>query len=135
MGPGAVAVAAGLDFVAVRRGALGVLMFVGPAYVIARVLARGSDDSLAWLVLVAGLLFGATFGGYAGARDRPPTPVSHGAASAAAGLGAILVIALAVQAFAGDLSLSIALTALLILQIGTALGCLGGLLGGKGYHP
>ena len=70
MGPGAVGVGVGLDLVAVRRGALGVLMFVGPAYVLAKVLARGSDDSLAWLVLVAGLLFGTMFGGYAGARDR-----------------------------------------------------------------
>jgi len=134
VGPGAVAVA-GLDYVAVRRGALGVLMFVGPAYVIARLLARGSDDSLAWLILVGALLFGATFGGYAGARDRPPMPVAHGAASAAAGLGAILIAALTFQAFAGDLSLSAALTALAMLQIGTALGCIGGLLGGKGYRP
>ncbi len=97
MGPRALAVAT-IDYVAVRRGALGVLMFVGPTYVAARVLARGSDDSLAWLVLVGGLLFGATFGGYAGARDRPAMPVVHGGASAAAGMGAVLVAALALQA-------------------------------------
>ena len=125
----------GLDLVAVRRGALGVLMFVGPAYVLAKVLARGSDDSLAWLVLVAGLLFGTMFGGYAGARDPPPTPVAHGAASAALGLGAVLIAALTVQAATGKLSLSATITALVMLQIGTALGCLGGLLGGKGYRP
>ncbi len=92
----------GLDRVAVRRGALGVLMFVAPAYVITQVGARG-DDSAWWLVLAAALLFGATFSGYAGARDRPPTPMTHGALSAAGGLGIVLIGGLLVQAIAGGL--------------------------------
>ena len=135
MGSRGVAVASTLDYNAVRRGALGVLMFVGPAYVIAKVLSRGSDDSLAWLILVFGLLFGATFGGYVGAHDRPPTPIAHGAASAAGGMGAILIAALLVQGVAGHLTLSAFLTAVVMLQIGVALGCVGGALGGKGYRP
>jgi hypothetical protein len=126
---------ANLDRVAVRRGALGVLMFVGPAYVFAKILSAGSDDSLAWLILVGGLFFGATFGGYAGARDRPPSPISHAALSAASGLSIVLVAALLVQAVQGDLGLAVILFAVVILQTGTALGCLGGLLASKGVRP
>jgi len=119
-------VAVGLDHVAVRRGALGVVMFVAPAYVIVLVAAAGDESSGAWLLLAAALLFGATFGGYAGARDRPPTPIAHGAASAGIGLAFVLVAALIVQTVRGDLTLTAALTALVILQIGIGLGCLGG---------
>ena len=55
-------------------------MFVAPAYVLVQVLASRRRR-----LVVRGwcspprLLFGATFGGYAGARDRPPTPIAHGA--------------------------------------------------------
>ena len=124
-----------LDRTAVRRGALGVLMFVAPAYVIAEVAAAGDDSSPAWLLLAAALLFGATFGGYAGARDRPATPLAHGAVSAGGGLSIVLVAALFVQAVRGNLTLNAAFTALVILQIGTGLGCLGGLLASKGMRP
>lgn len=117
-----------------RRGVIGVLMFVAPAYVVARV-AGGDAVSSWWLVLAAALLFGATFGGYAGARDRPPTPIVHGAVSAAAGLGIVFGAALIVQALQGDLTLTAALTALVMLQIGTVFGCLGGLLADKGFRP
>lgn len=121
-----------LDLVAVRRGALGVLMFVAPAYVLVQILASGDRDSPAWLLLAAALLFGATFGGYAGARDRPPTPITHGAASAASGLGVLFAVALTIQLVRGHLTLTSALTALVMLQIGTALGCLGGFVAAKG---
>lgn len=120
------------DTIAIRRGALGVLMFVAPAYVLVQILASGNDDSSWWLVLAAALLFGSTFGGYAGARDRPSTPITHGALSALFGLGALFVIALLIQALRGHLTLGAALTALVILQIGTALGCLGGFIATKG---
>ncbi len=120
-----------LDRIAVRRGALGVLMFVAPAYVIAEVAAAGDDSSPAWLLLAAALLFGATFGGYAGARDRPAALIAHGAASAGFGLGTVLVAALVVQALRGDLTLPATLTALVILQIGIALGCLGAVVADK----
>lgn len=124
-----------LDLLQIRRGALGVLMFVAPAYVLVQILAGGDELSGWWLVLAAALLFGATFGGYAGARDRPPTPITHGALSAAAGLAALFVVSLSIQAVRGRLTLGAALTSLVILQIGTALGCLGGLLADKGYRP
>ena len=114
-----------------RRGVLGVLMFVAPAYVIAVVAASGDDDSWSWLIIMAALLFGSTFGGYAAARDRPPTPVSHGAVAAAGGLSIVFAAALIVQAVQGDLTLTVVLFALVMLQIGTALGCLGGLLAAK----
>ncbi len=126
---------ANIDRFAVRRGALGVLMFVAPAYVLVQVMAAGNKDSSAWLLLVAALLFGATFGGYAGARDRPPTPMAHGALSAGLGLALLFVVALSVQLLRGHLTLGASLTALVMLQIGTALGCLGGLLAEKGYRP
>jgi hypothetical protein len=116
----------------VRRGALGVLMFVAPTYAIA--LALKNTDSSFWLVFVAALFFGSSFGGYAAARDRPPNPISHGAVAAAAGLGVVLLAALVFQAVQGDLTLGATLTALAILQIGTALGCLGGLLASRGYR-
>ena len=121
-----------IDTVAVRRGALGVLMFVAPAYVLVQILASGDGDSPWWLVLAAALLFGATFGGYAGARDRPPTPITHGALSAGFGLGALLAVALVIQLLRGHLSLASSLTALVMLQIGTAMGCLGGYVASKG---
>lgn len=124
-----------LDRVAVRRGALGVLMFVAPTYVFAKILSAGSDDSFAWLILMGGLLFGATFGGYAGARDRPSSPISHGALSAAGGLSIVLLCGLLVQALQGELGLAVILFAVVILQIGTALGCLGGLLAARGVRP
>lgn len=127
--------AVALDPVAVRRGAVGVLMFVAPAYVIAEVAAAGNATSPAWLLLAAALLFGATFGGYAGARDRPSTPMTHGAASAGIGLGVVFVVALLVQALRGHLTLNAALTAVVMVQIGVALGCLGGLLAAKGMRP
>jgi hypothetical protein len=116
----------------VRRGALGVLMFVAPAYAIA--LALRDEDSSIWLVFVAALLFGSSFGGYVGARDRPPTPIAHGAISAGLGLLIVVGVALTLQAFQGDLTLPAALTALVIVQIGTAFGCLGGLLASRGYR-
>jgi hypothetical protein len=117
----------------VRRGALGVLMFVAPAYAIA--LALRDDDSSIWLLFVVALLFGSSFGGYAAARDRPPTPISHAAVASAGGLSIVILGALLAQAFQGDLTLAATLTALVILQIGTAFGCLGGLLAAKGYRP
>ncbi len=122
-----------LDLVAVRRGALGVLMFVAPAYVIAAVAAAGDGSSSAWLLVAAAILFGSTFGGFAGARDRPATPIFHGAVSAATGLGVVFVTALTVQAVQGDLTLAASLTALVILQIGTGLGMLGGKLAAKWF--
>jgi hypothetical protein len=121
-----------LDLVAVRRGALGVLMFVAPAYAIA--LALRNTDSSIWLVFVAALFFGSAFGGYAAARDRPPTPISHAAVAAASGLAIVIAGALLFQAFQGDLTLPATLTALVILQIGTAFGCVGGALASKGYR-
>ncbi|MBA2608089.1 MAG: hypothetical protein H0U92_04075 [Actinobacteria bacterium] len=124
-----------LDRVAVRRGAAGVLMFVVPAYVIAAVAASGDSASPAWLLLAAALLFGATFGGYVGARDRPATPMAHGAASAGFGLGVVFVGAFAVQLIRGHLTLNAVLTAIVMLQIGVALGCLGGVLAAKGMRP
>jgi hypothetical protein len=124
-----------LDAVAVRRGALGVLMFFAPAYVIVQVWAAGDANSYAWLLLAAALLFGATFGGYAGARNRPATPITHAAASAAAGLFVALSAGLLVQAVRGHLTLAGTLTALVILQIGTVFGCLGGVLAAKGFRP
>jgi hypothetical protein len=123
------------DLAAIWRGALGVLMFFAPAYVLAKILAAGSDDSLAWMLLVVALIFGTTFGGYVGARERPRAPLTHGALSAAAGLGAVLVVALFLQAFAGNLSLGATITALVIWQLGTALGSLGALLAVKGMRP
>ncbi len=122
-----------LDAVAVRRGALGVLMFVAPAYAIA--LALRNTDSSFWLVFVAALFFGSSFGGYAAARDRPPNPFWHAAIAAGSGLGVVLVGALLFQAVQGDLSLAAVLTALVILQIGIGFGCLGGLLAEKGFRP
>ena len=116
-----------LDRVAVFRGALGVLMFVAPGYAIAR--------AGWWVVLVAALLFGSTFGGYAAARDRPATPVTHAAVAAALGLTAVFTVALIVQALQGDLTLAAAITSVVIVQVGTGLGCLGGLLAEKGYRP
>lgn len=121
-----------VDWAAVRRGALGVLMFVAPAYVLVQVLAAGDRDSPVWLLLAGALLFGATFGGYAGARDRPPTPIMHGALASGLGLAALFVIALSIQLARGRLTLAAALTALVMLQIGTALGCLGGVVAEKG---
>ena len=108
-------------------------MFVAPAYAIA--LAFRDRDSWFWLVFVGALFFGSTFGGYAAARDRPPTPVSHAAVAAALGLGAVILTALVVQTLQGDLTLAAALTAVVFLQIGIGLGCLGGLLAAKGYRP
>jgi hypothetical protein len=107
-------------------------MFVAPAYAIA--LALRNIDSSFWLVFVAALFFGSSFGGYAAARDRPATPLVHAAVAAAAGLGIVIAGALAFQALQGDLTLPAALTALVILQIGTAFGCLGGLLAARGYR-
>lgn len=124
-----------LDRSAVRRGAAGVLMFVAPAYIIAKVAAANDGDSTWWMLLVIALLFGSMFGGYAGARDRPPLPIMHGAVSAGGGLFIVLSAALVVQLLTGDLSLTITLTAIVILQIGIGLGCLGGLLAAKGYRP
>lgn len=124
-----------LDLVAVRRGALGVLMFVAPVYVLVQILAAGDELSSWWLVLAAALLFGATFGGYVGARERPPTPMTHGAAAAGSGLAALFVVVLSIQLARGRLTLSSTLTALVMLQIGVGLGCLGGLLAAKGYRP
>lgn len=124
-----------LDTSAIRRGALGVLMFVAPAYVLVQILADGDGESSWWLVLALALLFGATFGGYAGARDRPPTPITHGALSSGLGLLTLFVVALGIQAARGRFTLTGALTALVMLQVGTALGCLGGLLADKGYRP
>ena len=129
MGTGSLA----LDLVAVRRGALGVLMFVAPAYAIA--LAFRSKDSSAWLIFLAALLFGSSFGGYAAARDRPPNPISHAAAAAGCGLGVVIFGGLLFQAIKGDLTLPATLTGLVILQIGIGLGCLGGLLAARGYRP
>lgn len=131
MGPGPLGVN-GVDYIAVRRGALGVLMFVAPAYVLVQILASGDELSSWWLVLAAALLFGATFGGYAGARDRPATPITHGALSALFGLGALFAVALTIQLIRGHLTLASSLTALVMLQIGTALGCLGGWVATKG---
>jgi hypothetical protein len=119
--------------VAVRRGAIGVLMFVAPAYAIA--LALRNTDSSFWLVFVLALFFGSSFGGYAAARDRPANPIVHAAIAAAAGLGVVIAGALLFQAAQGDLSLAATLTALVILQIGVAFGCLGGLLAARGYRP
>lgn len=121
-----------VDFAAVRRGALGVLMFVAPAYVLVQILASGNKDSSAWLLLAAALLFGSTFGGYAGARDRPSTPITHGALSSGLGLAVLFAVALSVQLIRGHLTLAASLTALVMLQIGTALGCLGGAVAAKG---
>ena len=122
-----------LDLLAVRRGALGVLMFVAPAYAIA--LAFRDRDSSVWLIFLAALLFGSSFGGYAAARDRPANPLSHAAVASGCGLGVVFAGALLFQAFKGDLTLAASLTALVILQIGIAMGCLGGLLAARGYRP
>lgn len=124
-----------LDLPAVRRGALGVLMFVAPAYILAKLLSGGTDDSFAWMLLLAALVFGTAFGGYVSARERPPTPMTHGAFAAGCGLGIVLVAALLAQALRGHLTLGAALIALVLLQLGTALGCLGGLLAAKGVRP
>ena len=121
-----------LDRLAVRRGALGVLMFVAPAYAIA--LAFRSKESFIWLLFVAALFFGSSFGGYAAARDRPPNPIAHAAAAAAAGLGVVFAGGLLFQALKGDLTLAASLTALVIFQIGISMGCLGGLLAARGYR-
>jgi hypothetical protein len=107
-------------------------MFVAPAYAIA--LAFRSQDSSVWLVFLAALFFGSCFGGYAAARDRPANPISHAAAASACGLAVVIVGALAFQALQGDLTLPATLTALVFLQIGVALGCLGGLLAARGYR-
>jgi hypothetical protein len=115
----------------VRRGAVGVLMFVAPAYAIA--LALRDTDSSIWLLFLFALFFGSSFGGYAAARDRPPNPLAHAAVAAACGLGIVIAGALLFQAFQGDLTLAATLTALVILQIGVALGCLGGVVASKGY--
>lgn len=123
------------DKVAVRSGALGVLMFVLPAYVLVKALAGNNGESKAWLVFLAALIFGSAFGGYVGARENPPTPIAHGALSAFCGLGLTLVLALALQLVQGDLDLTAALIALVILYFGVAFGCLGGLLAAKGYRP
>jgi hypothetical protein len=122
-----------LDLVAVRRGALGVLMFVAPAYAIA--FAFRDPDSWFWLVFIGALLFGSMFGGYAAARDRPPIPLWHAAAGAGSGLAIVILTALVVQALQDDLTLTATLVSLSILQIGTAVGCLGGQLAAKGYRP
>jgi hypothetical protein len=135
MGSRPLAVAGGFDFVAVRRGVLGVLMFVAPAYVIARVGAWGSDDSSWWLLLMFALFFGSAFGGYAAARDRPTTPISHAAVATAVGLGIVFGAALLVQLLLGDLTLTSVLTSVVYVQIGVGLGCLGGLLAARGYRP
>ena len=107
-------------------------MFVAPAYAIA--LAFRNRDSSMWLVFVAALFFGSSFGGYAAARDRPPSPIWHAAIAAASGLAIVIVGALLFQAVQGDLSLPAALTALVFLQVGVGFGCLGGLLATKGYR-
>lgn len=120
-----------LDGVAVRRGALGVLMFVAPAYAIARAGASGSDDSSWWLLFVLALLFGSSFGGFAAARDRPPTPITHAAVASGIGLVVVFGVALLVQLAQGDLTLALALTSLVIVQVGVGFGCLGGLLAMK----
>jgi len=127
VGSGALA----LDGVAVRRGALGVLMFVAPAYAIARAGSSDDDRSGWWMLMVAALLFGSMFGGFAAARDRPPTPIAHAAAATAIGLGIVFGVALLVQAIRGDLTLAAALTALVIVQVGIGFGCLGGQLAMK----
>lgn len=112
---------------------MGVLMFVAPAYAIA--LALRNTDSSFWLVFIAALFFGSSFGGYAAARDKPANPIVHAAVAAGAGLAVVLIGALLFQATQGDLSLAAALTALVILQIGISFGCLGGLLASRGYRP
>jgi hypothetical protein len=112
---------------------MGVLMFVAPAYAIA--LALRNPDSSFWLVFLAALFFGSAFGGYAAARDRPPNPIAHAAAAAAGGLGIVIIGALLFRAVQGELTLPATLTALVFLQIGTAMGCLGGLLAARGYRP
>ena len=108
-------------------------MFVAPAYAIA--LAIRDKDSSAWLLFLAALFFGSMFGGYAAARDRPANPIAHAAAAAAGGLAVVIVGALLFQAVKGDLTLAATLTSLVFLQIGTAFGCLGGLLAARGYRP
>src|SRR5687768_2458721 len=120
-----------LDGVAVRRGALGVLMFVAPAYAIARAGASGDELSSWWLLMVGALLFGSMFGGFAAARDRPPTPIAHAAAATAIGLGVVFGVALLIQALRGDLTLAAALTSLVFVQIGIGFGILGGRLAMK----
>ena len=124
-----------IDVAAVRRGAIGVLMFVLPVYVLVVIFATGDDNSLWWAAFTLALLFGSSFGGYAGARDRPPTPITHGALSVLVGLGAALAFGLLIQLVQGELGFTTLLTALVFLQIGTALGCLGALLAAKGARP
>lgn len=124
-----------LDRNAIRSGALGVVMFVLPAYILVMLFASGDESSPIWLVMGAALLFGSTFGGYVGARDYPPTPLTHASVSAGVGLGVSLLAGLLLQLVTGDLSLAAALTALVILYIGIAFGALGGLLASKGFRP
>lgn len=107
-------------------------MFVAPAYAVA--LAFRNSDSSVWLLFLVALLFGSSFGGYAAARDlTTKNPLSHGAVAAGCGLGIVIAGALLFQAIQGDLTLAASLTALVFLQIGIGLGCLGGLLASKGY--
>ncbi|HVE93837.1 MAG TPA: hypothetical protein VNB24_02875 [Acidimicrobiales bacterium] len=123
-----------LDRAAVGRGALGVVMFVAPVVALTIALAGGDESSSAWLLVAAAVLFAATFGGYVAAHDRPVTPMAHGAAAAAVGLSVCFVVALAVQAAQGDLTLAATFTAVVFVQIGAALGCLGALLAVKGLR-
>lgn len=123
-----------VDRAAVGRGALGVVMLVAPVYALAIALAGGDESSPAWLLVAAVLLVGAMFGGFVAAHDRPPTPMAHGAAAAALGLAVCLGLALLVQFVQGDLSIAATFTAVVFLQIGAALGCLGGLLAVKGLR-
>lgn len=109
-------------------------MLVAPVYALAIALAGGDEASPAWLLVAAALLLGAMFGGFVGAHSRPPTPMAHGAAAAALGSTVCLGTALLVQAVQGDLTIAATFTAVVFLQLGAALGCLGGLLAAKGLR-
>lgn len=109
-------------------------MFVAPIVALTIALAGGDESSSAWLLVAVAVLFAATFGGYVAAHERPPTPMAHGAAAAAAGLGLCFLFALGVQLAQGDLTLAATFTALVFVQIGAALGCLGALLAVKGLR-
>lgn len=123
-----------LDRAAVGRGALGVVMFVAPVVALTIALAGGDESSSAWLLVAVAVLFGTTFGGYVAAHDRPAMPMAHGATAAAVGLAVCFALALSVQLAQGDLTLAAAFTAVVFVQIGAALGCLGALLAIKGLR-
>ena len=123
-----------LDMGAVSRGAIGSIVVFGPVAIVLRALANGNKNSSAWIPLVFVFFLAFMFAGWLAAYDRPPTPLTHGAAAGAVGFGVVFVIVLVLRAITGTESIGTVIAGLVFLEVAAGLGLLGGLLASKGVR-